>query len=114
MAGVGGSGKLGSEMAFAFFKDNFAKLQEMLASASPSLMSAVIVYLTSFAASNERADELEQWFEAHPMPAQNRKVAQLLEGMRTNAAFLDKIKLENVDWLNPIDGIPPTIGDYVP
>lgn len=26
------------------------------------------------------------------MPAQNRKVAQLLEGMRTNAGFYEKVK----------------------
>lgn len=44
MVGVSGSGKLGSEMSFEFFKSNFGKLKEMLAAASPSLMSAVIVY----------------------------------------------------------------------
>eukprot|EP01051_Picozoa_sp_SAG22_P019973 SAG22_NODE_3866_length_1493_cov_1.541607_1_plen_174_part_00 len=92
MAGVGGSGKLGSELAFSFFKDNFEKLKEMLAAASPSLMSAVIVYTCSFSASTSRADELEAFFKANPMPAQNRKVAQLLETMLTNAAFFGQAK----------------------
>jgi puromycin-sensitive aminopeptidase len=44
MGGVSGSGKLGSDLAFAFFKANFQKLKTMLAAASPSLMNAVIVY----------------------------------------------------------------------
>ena len=42
----------------------------------------------------DKADEIEAFFGANPLPANARKIAQMLEGIRANATFLDSIMAE--------------------
>jgi puromycin-sensitive aminopeptidase len=93
---VGGSSPEGREIAWQFFQDNFDKIKAMVDKASPSIMGAVIVMCCSGFATQARADEIQNYFEVHPLPKNARKIAQILEGMSTNAKFLDKLKASDL------------------
>ena len=40
----------------------------------------------------ERANEIETFFKEHNLPSNKRRISQLVENMKTNGAFLMKIK----------------------
>ena len=65
-----------------------------LAKASPSLMDAVIVYSCGSFASDEMADEIEQFFKDNEVPSSQRKIAQTLERIRVHAKFLTRLESE--------------------
>jgi puromycin-sensitive aminopeptidase len=67
-------------------------LRAKLATASASLMDAVIVYSCGGFSSSEKATEIEAFFAAHPLPSNQRKLSQTLERIRINAKFLDQLK----------------------
>jgi len=81
----------GAEIAWDYFKQNFQTIKGKLAKASPSLMDAVIVYSANRFCTKERADEIEKFFQANPLPSSERRINQLLENMRTSAQMLDNI-----------------------
>ena len=87
-ASVAGSSAAGGEIAFKYMQDHFARIHGMVKSASPSLIMAVISYCSSGFASAQRADEIEAFFKANPVPLAARKVSQIVENTRANAAFL--------------------------
>jgi puromycin-sensitive aminopeptidase len=60
----------------------------MIGKASPSLMDAVIVSCAGGFCSDEKADEIEDFFKANPLPSSARKIQQTVENMRANAKFL--------------------------
>jgi len=91
---VSGSSHEGLELAWDFFKTNFGALKAKLATASSSLMDAVIVYSCGSFSSGEKADEIEAFFKENPLPSSQRKIAQTLERIRINARFLDRLKTE--------------------
>ena len=66
-------------------------METMLATASPSLMDAVIGASCAGFTSTARADEVVAFFEAHPLPNQ-RRITQIVEGIRVNAAFTGRIE----------------------
>ena len=88
---VSSSGKESLDLASAFFRENLAEFKAKVGKASPSLMDAAIVYSMGSYATADKADEIEAFFAANPMPANARKVAQMVEGIRANASFLDSI-----------------------
>lgn len=71
---VAGSGKEGQDLAWSFFKDNFAAIKSKLSKASPSLMDAAIVYSAGGFSDAAKAQEVQQFFEQNPMPNNQRKV----------------------------------------
>lgn len=81
----------GSQLVWDYFKNNFEYLKDKLKTASPSLLAAVIVNSVNFC-SNERAQEVEAFFEANPVPQCSRRIAQLLEGMRNAGAMLENVR----------------------
>jgi puromycin-sensitive aminopeptidase len=91
MGSVGSSGKEGREISWRYFQDNFQTINTMIENASPSIMNACIVMCAGSFSSNEKADEIESFFEANPLPKSSRRISQLLEGMRANAQLLDSI-----------------------
>jgi puromycin-sensitive aminopeptidase len=93
---VSRSSKSGREIAWKYFQDNFDKLNGMLSNASASLMDAVIIYSAGAFCSKEKADEIDAFFAAHPLPRNVRKVAQTVEAMRANAKFLDLLKASDL------------------
>eukprot|EP00934_Nitzschia_sp_Nitz4_P005668 Nitzschia sp. Nitz4//scaffold210_size37948//7957//10834//NITZ4_007687-RA/size37948-augustus-gene-0.25-mRNA-1//-1//CDS//3329541921//5658//frame0 len=85
---VGRSGKTGREISWKYFQDNHERLSEMVGRANPSLMDAVIVSSSGAFSSESKAEEIEAFFKAHPFPKNERKIAQMIENMKTNGKFL--------------------------
>ena len=54
-------------------------------------MDAVIVYSVSTFITNERANEIESFFQANPLPNSSRRISQTLEQIRSNAKLLASI-----------------------
>jgi puromycin-sensitive aminopeptidase len=88
MGSVGRSSREGREISWKYFQDNFDRIRGMLETASPSLMGATIVMCAGAFCSNDKADEIEAFFAAHPLPQCTLKISQTVEAMRTNAKFL--------------------------
>jgi len=94
--GVSHSAREGREISWKYFKDNFEKIKGMLASAHPSLMGAWIVMCGGSFCSKEKADELQKFFEDHPLPKCSLKITQTIEATRSNAKLLDILKASNL------------------
>lgn len=92
MGSVRSSSTEGRDIAWQFMQDNFEKIKAMLGGANASLMDAVIVSCSAGFCSDVKADEIENFFKANPVPRSSRKISQLLEGMRANAKFMNLLK----------------------
>mmetsp|Transcript_42218 Transcript_42218/g.88662 ORF Transcript_42218/g.88662 Transcript_42218/m.88662 type:complete len:973 (-) Transcript_42218:176-3094(-) len=92
MGAVRSSSSEGSQIAWTFLQDNFKAIKAMIGTASPSLMDAVIVSCAGGFCSDEKANEIEEFFKVNPMPRSSRKIQQTLENMRANAKFLALLK----------------------
>ena len=106
MGSVGRSSKEGREISWQFFQGNFHRIKSMIDKASPSLMDACIVSCCGAFCSEERADEIDAFFKAHPLPKNSRKIAQTTETMRANAKFLKKLQaseLSNASFWESLD-----------
>ena len=64
----------------------------MYAKASPSLMAAMVVSSMGRFCTTARATEVEAFFQTHPVPTVQRRIAQSLENMRANAAMLQTLR----------------------
>lgn len=89
---VRGSSTEGRTIAWSFLKENLEKIKSMIGKASPSLMDAVIVSCAGGFCSDEKADEIEAFFNANPQPKSARKIQQTIENMRSNAKFFKCLK----------------------
>jgi len=89
---VAGSTKEAASMTWEFYKENFDKISSMLSTANPSLMDAMIQYSSMFFCTHDAANGVEQFFKEHPLKQNKRTIDQTLEGIRTNASFLDRVK----------------------
>merc|ERR1712232_795314 len=87
---VSASSKAGLDMAWSFFRSEFDSIRGMVKDASSSIMDAVIQASTSGFCSEDKAMEIESFFEAHTLPQNKRTITQLLEEVRTSAKFLDR------------------------
>lgn len=91
MGGVSASSSKGLDLAWSFLQKNVEEIRSMLKTASPSLMDAVIAYCVGGFCSAAKADEIERFFEAKPFPQNRRKISQVLEEIRANAAFVERM-----------------------
>ncbi len=55
-------------------------------------MDAVIGFSCNRFVTAEKGAEVEAFFAEHPFPQNVRGISQVVENMRANGAFLDKIK----------------------
>ena len=107
MGSVGRSGRVGRQVSWKYYQDNFSKIKGMIGSGNASLMDACIVMCAGGFCSNEKADEIDAFFQANPLPKNTRKIAQTTENMRANAKFLDIVKssaLSNDDFWKGLEG----------
>ncbi len=88
MGSVSRSSREGRDIGWAFLQDNFEPIKKMIGKASASLMDAVIVSCAGGYCSNEKADEIDAFFKANPVPKSSRKIEQTIENMRANAKFM--------------------------
>ena len=105
MGSVGRSSKEGREISWKYYQDNFDKIKDMLGLASPSLMAACIVMCAGSFCSTEKADEIEAFFQDHPLPLCALKISQTTEAMRTNAKFLNMLKASDLSKPEFWDGL---------
>lgn len=96
MASVSGSNPEGAEIAFQYMKKEFQRIHNLIKKGSPSLIMAVISYCSAGFASVERAEEIEQFFKENPVPLAARRVAQIVENTKANAAFLQRMKSDKL------------------
>jgi len=82
----------GSDMTWAYFKENLELYKSKLAKASPSLMDAVIVNSVGVFCTIEHAQEIENYFDANPIPKSSRRISQLIESIRNSGVMLNKLK----------------------
>ena len=106
MGSVSRSKRVGREIAWNYYQDNFEKIKKMIGKASSSLMDACIVMCAGSFCTNEKADEIDAFFAAHPVPSSSRKIAQVTEGMRANAKFLDLILASDLKKPDFWSGLP--------
>eukprot|EP00549_Striatella_unipunctata_P025517 CAMPEP_0118704208 /NCGR_PEP_ID=MMETSP0800-20121206/19082_1 /TAXON_ID=210618 ORGANISM="Striatella unipunctata, Strain CCMP2910" /NCGR_SAMPLE_ID=MMETSP0800 /ASSEMBLY_ACC=CAM_ASM_000638 /LENGTH=712 /DNA_ID=CAMNT_0006606021 /DNA_START=29 /DNA_END=2164 /DNA_ORIENTATION=+ len=92
MGPVGKASRMGREVAWEWFQENFHKIRGIIGKASTSLMSACITSCAGKFCSHAKIDEVMTFFEENPMPLNARKIAQMTDNMRSNAKFLDKLK----------------------
>jgi puromycin-sensitive aminopeptidase len=106
MGSVGRSKRVGRDIAWKYYQDNFEKIKKMIGKASSSLMDACIVMCAGGFCTNEKADEIDAFFATHPVPSSTRKIAQVTEGMRANAKFLDLILSSDLKSPDFWSGLP--------
>ena len=92
LGSVRGSSGEGRLIAWNFLQENFKAIEDMIGTANASLMDAVIVSCAGGFCSNEKADEIEAFFKANPVPRSSRKLQQTLENMRANAKFFSLLQ----------------------
>jgi len=80
--------RLGRDLSWQFFKDKFVLLSERYQSGF--LLSRLVKSCCSDFLCEERAREVEQFFTEHPLPGSERNVAQAVETIRLNTAWLGR------------------------
>jgi hypothetical protein len=82
---------------------NLSFIKQKLSKAHPSLIDACFGYVLSRFATSEQADEVVAFFEKNPLPSSSRRISQLVEGIRSNAALLSILthsKLAEAEYWN--------------
>lgn len=102
---VASSSKPAVAMTWEFFKENFVKIKSMLKSANPSLMDAMIACSARGFCTAQAAADIEEFFKSNPLPQNKRKISQVLEEIRANAAFLDRALKTSVNDESFWDGL---------
>jgi len=92
MRGVAASGLEGQEVAFSYFEEKFCEIKQKLASASPSLLDAVIIFCCGMACSDAALARLTAFFDKNPLPQNQRKIKQMKENMSNDIKFLKSLK----------------------
>ena len=87
--GAVASSAAGAAQAWTYFQENFEFIKAKLSKASPSLMDAVIGNSVSRFCTKKRAEEIETFFKAYPLPSSERRISQIVESIRTNGAMLE-------------------------
>ncbi|XP_066249820.1 puromycin-sensitive aminopeptidase [Euwallacea similis] len=78
----------GRDLAWEFFKTNWSILKEQFSGLF--LLSRLVKFLTENFTSEERAAEIETFFQEHSAPGTERTVQQSLETVRLNAKWLQR------------------------
>ena len=87
----------GRELAWQFLKDNWDEFDRRYGEGGFGIMR--LVSIASFFSTEEKREEVREFFETHPAPAAERTIRQVLERMSNNIAWLDKNRQALDDWL---------------
>ncbi|XP_030829988.1 puromycin-sensitive aminopeptidase [Strongylocentrotus purpuratus] len=96
ISGVTGT-KTGRELAWQFLQDKWSELFERFSGGF--LLSRLVQSCTEGFTTEERALEVQSFFEAHPAPAAERTVQQSLENIRLKAKWLARDGDSIGQWL---------------
>mmetsp|Transcript_2069 Transcript_2069/g.6264 ORF Transcript_2069/g.6264 Transcript_2069/m.6264 type:complete len:925 (-) Transcript_2069:12-2786(-) len=92
----------GRDSTWAHFQAKFAAHQAKVGEAGSSLMDAVVVGACSGFSSEAKATEILAFFEANPLPRNERKISQTVEAIRASAKYVERVLLEKdaaLGWL---------------
>ncbi len=87
----------GKALAWDFLKDNWDEFNERYGHGGFMLMR--LVGLPRGFTTQERLDDVKQFYAAHPVQAAERSVRQVIEGIELNVAWRDKNKDDASNWL---------------
>ena len=90
VGGVTASGEVGAELAWSWLSANFELCRKRVAKANPTLLGSVIASAAAGSTSDERATEIEKRYGS--IPSLKRKIAQIVESIRSNAQFVRREK----------------------
>jgi len=88
MIGSVATNRQGRDLAWQFYKDNFSLLKSRYQSGF--LLSHLVKSCSENFNTEEKAVEVEQFFASHPLPGSERNVAQAVETIRLNSAWLNR------------------------
>ena len=86
----------GRDISWQFFKDKFVILSERYQSGF--LLSRLVKSCCSDFLTEERAREVEKYFTDHPLSGSERNVAQAVETVRMNTAWLNRDQADMVNF----------------
>ncbi|CAH1158836.1 unnamed protein product [Phyllotreta striolata] len=89
----------GREVAWQYFKDNWAVIKERY---SGYLLTRLVKYLTENFTTEERAKEVEAFFEEHKPPGTERTVQQSIETIRLNTNWLKRDSAAIKEYLKSV------------
>ncbi|PRP78523.1 hypothetical protein PROFUN_13580 [Planoprotostelium fungivorum] len=89
----------GRVAAWKFLQDRWVEIEKTLGD-SAGLLDRTIGYATSTFASDERADEIENFFKTKSVPQAERTIRQSLEAVRANSRWLKNNREGVAKWLN--------------
>ena len=87
----------GKALAWDFLKDNWDEFNERYGHGGFMLMR--LVGLPRGFTTQERLDDVKQFYASHPVPAAERSVRQVIEGIELNVAWRDQNKDDAANWL---------------
>jgi len=96
MIGSVAQNRLGRDLAWQFYKDNFDLLKDRYQAGF--LLSHLVKSCTENFNCEERAAEVENFFACHPLPGSERNVAQAVETIRLSVAWLSRDAQDIADF----------------
>ena len=91
------SNRHGRDLAWRFLKDNWDEFDRRYGEGGFALMR--LVSISSLFTTEEKRQEVIEFFDTHPVPAADRTIRQGLERMEINMAWLDRNREELRSWL---------------
>ena len=91
------SNRRGRDLAWEFMKDNWAELDRRYGEGGFAIMR--LVSISSLFTTEQKKQEVIEFFDSHPVPAAERTIRQGLERMSNNIAWLARNRDELSEWL---------------
>ncbi len=87
----------GTVLAWEFFRKNWNEFNKRYGEGGHILGRLIKELCTKFS-TTEKAQEVEEFFKSHPAPSAKRAIAQSLEAIRINHAFVEKSRKSIEEW----------------
>ena len=98
--GMHGASAEGMQFTWDFFQQNLQRYTDKCGPGAASLMDAVIAGACGGFATEAKAAEVKAFFEASPMPRNERTIAQKIESIGTSAKYLSAFTASGaLQWL---------------
>ena len=91
------SNRQGRELAWQFLKDNWDEFDRRYGEGGFAIMR--LVGISSLFTTEEKRQEVEEFFASNPVPSAERTIRQGLERMAINIAWMDKNREDLERWL---------------
>ena len=91
------SNRHGRNLAWEFVKDNWEEIKRRYGDGGFALMR--LVGMTSLFTTEEKRQDVENFFTDHPVPAAERTISQSLERMTLNITWANQNRDELARWL---------------